>query len=184
VSKIFLILLIILVISGAFVFGKIICSSQKQLMPASTTNIIKITSPAFTNNQPIPAKFSCDGEGINPPLDINDIPAKAKSLALIVDDPDAPAGLWTHWLVWNINPQVTAIKENSVPSGSLVGKNTSGNSNYDGPCPPSGQHRYFFKFYALDTVLNLASGSERPALENAMKGHIIDNGELMGTYKR
>jgi hypothetical protein len=143
-----------------------------------------ITSPVFTNNNPIPAKYSCDGDNISPPLKFGDIPANAKSLILIVDDPDAPMGTFSHWLLWNINPQTAELKENSVPQGAVQGKNTTGSNNWVSPCPPSGQHRYFFKVYALDTTLNLSPDSDRQILEKAIAGHVIDSGELMGLYKR
>ena len=146
--------------------------------------MISVTSPQFINNKSIPKKYTCDGINVNPPLVIDNIPAGTKSLALIVDDPDAPGGTWSHWLVWNIDPKTKEIQENEVPSGVIVGKNDFGDMKYDGPCPPSGTHHYFFRLYALDVKLNLPSGSERKILENSMEGHIIDKTELMGKYSR
>lgn len=181
--KILLIILIILVLVVSFVFVKKQENRQKQAVTTSV-NIMKILSPVFTNNQAIPIKYSCDGANVNPPLTFSEIPANTKSLALIVDDPDAPVGTFTHWLMWNIDPKTAEVKENSVPGGAIQGKNSAGTNNWISPCPPSGQHRYYFKVYALDTSLNLASGSDRQALENAMKGHIVATGELMGVYKR
>jgi Raf kinase inhibitor-like YbhB/YbcL family protein len=108
------------------------------------------------------------------------VPGNAKSLAIIVDDPDAPGGLFTHWLVWNIDAKATEIAENSAPAGAAQGTNDFGKRGYAGPCPPSGTHRYFFKVFALDTKLALNSGAKRAALDDAMRGHVIARGELMG----
>jgi len=146
--------------------------------------MIQISSVAFTEGAMIPKKYSCDGEEINPPLSFKNVPAEAKSLALIVDDPDAPMGTWTHWLVWNIDPSITEIRENSVPAGGVLGKNDFGKRDFGGPCPPGGSHRYFFRLYALDTILNLVQGTSRSELEKTMAGHIIDQGELMGRYAK
>jgi Raf kinase inhibitor-like YbhB/YbcL family protein len=145
---------------------------------------MKITSPAFQEGGNIPAKFTCDGANANPPLHIEQVPAEAKSLALIVDDPDAPGGLFIHWLVWGIDPKATDIAENSVPPNVVQGKNGFGKSGYGGPCPPSGAHRYYFRVYALDQTLSLPAGANRGELDNRMKGHIIGQGELMGRYSR
>ena len=142
---------------------------------------LKITSPAFENNQPIPSKFTCDGKNISPPLEVEHIPNEAKCLALIVDDPDAPIATWAHWLVWNI-PLTHHIKENSIHG--IEGVNDFERKNYGGPCPPSGTHRYFFKVYALDELLKLSPNARKADLEKAMSGHIIGFGELIGTYKR
>ncbi len=148
------------------------------------TDAFGISSTAFENNGGIPAKYTCDGMDINPPLAIHGTPAGAKSLALIVDDPDAPRGIWVHWVVWNIDPKTTAIGEDSVPKGAAQGINDFRKHDYGGPCPPSGTHRYFFKLYALDTQLNIGPNSEKTSLEKAMQGHIISQAQIMGTYKR
>lgn len=145
---------------------------------------MKIKSSAFDPNQKIPAKYTCDGENINPPLIFKDIPAEAKSLVLIVDDPDAPKGIWLHWTCWNINSKTKEVIENSVPRSSVQGLTDFGNIGYGGPCPPSGSHRYFFKIYALDKVLDLPEGATHWALEKAMEGHIIDKAELVGIYPK
>lgn len=137
----------------------------------------------FEQGQAIPEKYTADGQDINPPLDITGIPDTAKSLVLIVDDPDAPAGLWVHWLVFNI-PTTDRIEEDSVPRDSIQGTNSWGKTSYGGPSPPSGTHRYFFKIYALDNELDLSSSSEKDNVEKAMEGHILDHAELMGTYSR
>ena len=145
---------------------------------------MKIESAAFKNGESIPAKYTCQGEDINPQFAFSDIPDTAKSLALIMDDPDAPRGTWVHWLVWNIPPQTNQIAERSVPANAVQGKNSWGKASYGGPCPPSGTHRYFFKIYALDTVLSLTSSADVHQLEDVMKNHIIAKGELMGTYTK
>ena len=144
---------------------------------------MKITSSAFQDGANIPSKFTCDGADTSPPLQIADIPSQAKSLALIVDDPDAPGGLFTHWTVWNIPPQTSAVGEGGAPKG-VQGINDFGKSGYGGPCPPSGTHRYYFKIFALDRELNLPSGTKRNQLDAAMKGHVVAQGELMGRYAK
>jgi Raf kinase inhibitor-like YbhB/YbcL family protein len=144
---------------------------------------MKISSSAFQDGGKIPANFTCDGTNTNPGLQLEGVPAEAKSLVLIVDDPDAPSGLFTHWLVWNLDPKTTGISEGASAKG-VQGKNDFGKSGYGGPCPPSGSHRYYFKLFALDTDLNLPAGSERPQLDAAMKGHIIGQGQLMARYSR
>ena len=144
---------------------------------------MKITSSAFQEGANIPSKFSCDGANTSPPLQISDVPSEAKSLVLIVDDPDAPSGLFTHWEVWNISPQTSTIAEGSTPKG-VQGLNDFGKSGYGGPCPPSGTHRYYFKIFALDRELDLPFGAKRGQLDAAIKAHIIAQGELMGRYSR
>ena len=142
---------------------------------------MELKSSEFKDNQFIPAKFSCEGKDINPALIIGDIPQEAKSLALIIDDPDAPMGTWVHWVVFDI-PPVSRIEENSIPGRQ--GVNSAGGRNYHGPCPPFGVHHYFFKIYALDTVLNLKEGISKEQLEKAMQGHILANAQLVGLYKK
>jgi Raf kinase inhibitor-like YbhB/YbcL family protein len=144
---------------------------------------MKITSSVFQQGGNIPSKFTCDGADTSPPLQIQEVPPTAKSLVLIVDDPDAPSGLFTHWIIWNISPQASTIAEGSAPKG-VEGMNDFGKSRYGGPCPPSGTHRYFFKIFALDKELDLPAGSKRAQLDAAMKGHVIAQGELMGRYSR
>lgn len=144
---------------------------------------MKISSSAFKQGGNIPSQFTCDGSDKNPALQIEGIPAGAKSLALIVDDPDAPSGLFTHWLVWNISPQTTAISEGAAPK-AIEGTNDFGKSGYGGPCPPSGTHRYFFKIFALDRELDLPAGAKRKDLDAKISGHVIAQGELMGRYSK
>ncbi len=142
---------------------------------------MKLTSPEFENGKMIPRKFTCEGDDINPTLIIEDIPAGTKSLALIVDDPDAPMGTGVHWVSFNI-PVVSQIDEDRIPGKQ--GINDFGRNDYGGPCPPSGTHRYFFKIYALDTVLDLNEGINKQALEDAMEDHILNKAELIGLYKK
>ena len=145
---------------------------------------MKIESQSFKQGEPIPSKFTCQGTDVSPGLLISKLPAQTQSLVLIVDDPDAPAGLWVHWLLWNISNQTKEILENTVPAFAVQGKNSWGRSKYNGPCPPSGTHRYFLKLYALDIKLSIPSSANKDQLESAMKGHIIATAELMGTYKK
>ena len=145
---------------------------------------MQVTSPVFTQEEQIPVDYSCDGENVNPPLAIANIPTGTQSLAIIVDDPDAPSGTWAHWLVWNISPSTREILEDSVPEGAILGTNDFKKMEYGGPCPPSGTHRYFFKVYALDTKLDLAEGASRGELDEAMDEHILDSAELIGLYSR
>jgi Raf kinase inhibitor-like YbhB/YbcL family protein len=152
-------------------------------VPAREVTVMNITSPAFKHNEMIPVKYTCDGADVNPPLLFEDVPANAKSLALIVDDPDAPRGTWVHWVVWNIAPDTREVPEKSVPKGALQGMNDFRKKDYGGPCPPSGTHRYFFKLYALDGVLTLGKNADKAALEAAMQGHIISQAEIIGLYK-
>mgnify|MGYP005842557625 CR=1 FL=1 len=143
---------------------------------------LSVKSPAFENNQLIPAKYTCDGDDVNPPLAIEGIPEGTKTLALIVDDPDCPTGTWDHWVVWNIPATTNKIAENTVPG--TEGMNDFRRRSYGGPCPPSGTHRYFFKVYALDTKLDLSPTSRKSDLEKAMQGHVLAKGELVGLYRR
>ena len=145
---------------------------------------MKLTSPVFQNNEKIPPKYTCDGEDISPPLEIAEVPAETKSLVLISDDPDAPGGSWIHWLVWNIDPAITEIAENTVPTGAVEGITSFGKTGYGGPCPPSGTHRYFFKLYALDTRIDLTAEADKEKLEQAIEGHILDQVKLIGLYDR
>ena len=145
---------------------------------------MKITSSVFQEGGNIPSKFTCDGADVNPALRFEGAPAESKSLLLIVDDPDAPVGLFTHWLVWNIDPKTSEIAENSAPGGAVQGTNDFPKKGYGGPCPPSGTHRYYFKIFALDQSLDLKPGAKRAEVDAAMRGHVIAQGELMGRYSR
>jgi Raf kinase inhibitor-like YbhB/YbcL family protein len=146
-------------------------------------NTLTLKSKVFEDNAMIPAKYTCDGENIIPSLEISGIPPETKSLVLIMDDPDAPMGTFVHWVKWNIPTTTSEIKENTEPSG-ISGKGGSGKLTYIGPCPPSGVHHYHFKLYALDTTLSLPEGSNKQKVEQAMNGHIINQAELIGLYKK
>jgi Raf kinase inhibitor-like YbhB/YbcL family protein len=150
---------------------------------------LKLTSSAFTEGALIPREYTCDGKDLSPPLSWSGVPSNTRALALIVDDPDAPAGTWVHWVLFNI-PAGTRELPPAVPAhkvladGAGQGKNDFGKIGYGGPCPPSGTHRYFFKLYALDNELKLEPGATKSALVKAMERHILANGQLIGRYKR
>ncbi len=144
---------------------------------------MKVQSSAFQQGEAIPRRYTCDGEDLSPPLSFSDVPAATKSLAIIVDDPDAPGGVFDHWIAWNVPPGTRELGEGARVEKQ--GKNGFGVTRYRGPCPPRGPaHRYFFKVYALDTMLDLPGGVAKEELEEAMEGHVLARGELMGTYKR
>lgn len=152
---------------------------------------IQVASPAFGDGEMIPKQYTCDGADVSPPLQFSEVPAEAKSLVLICDDPDAPVGTWTHWVLFNLPPDAKSVAEKvpasaTLATGALHGQNSWGSRKigYGGPCPPSGTHRYYFKVYALNIKLDLPSGTTKKHLLKAMKGHVIGQGELMGTYKR
>jgi len=142
---------------------------------------MKLTSSAFGEGKSIPPSFTCDGADQAPTLNVEGMPANAKSLALVMDDPDAPAGTWDHWILFNIEPTVNTINDGTA---GVQGKNSWGKTGYGGPCPPSGTHRYFFKLYALDAMLDLPEATTKQQLISAMKNHIISEATLMGTYQR
>jgi hypothetical protein len=150
------------------------------LFAAGPQTPLAFTSPAFSHGGDIPSQFTCKGEDINPRLEIHGTPSAAKSLVLIIDDPDAPGGLFTHWIVWNIAPSTTGIAQKSVPNGGVEGTNDFGKKGYGGPCPPSGTHRYVFHIFALDQKLDLHGGARRGALDKAMGGHVIARDEFTG----
>lgn len=144
-----------------------------------------ITSSIFQSNEYLNERYTCDGLDRNPPLRFGEVPQDAKSLVLIVDDPDAPTGSFTHWLVWNIDPKVESIKEGTVPEGGVEGRNSSGKIGYMGPCPPTGHaHHYQFKLFALDTTLDLSEGAQQSEVESRMQKHILESAELVGLYAR
>ena len=152
---------------------------------------LEIKSDAFTSGQSIPAKYTCTGKNISPALTWSDPPAGTQSFALIMDDPDAPMGTWVHWVLYNIRADRRSLQEdlpvtgkNVDPDAVFVGKNSSGNIGYDGPCPPSGTHRYYFKLYALDTTISLLPGATKEKILKEMEGHILAQSELMGTFSK
>ena len=144
---------------------------------------LKITSSAFEHNSKIPSKYTCDGDDINLPLQISGVDENAKSLVLIMDDPDAPVGNWDHWIVFNLNPSLTEIKE-GVEAEGIKGINSWNKIGYGGPCPGDGEHRYFFKLYSLNTTLDLEEGSNKNLILEAMNEHILQQTELVGLYER
>jgi len=159
-------------------------TAATELPATEATMSLTLTSDAFANGQSIPAKYSCVGKNISPALSWNESPVGTKSFALIVDDPDAPMGTWVHWVLFNIPASTQSLQENADSSAMTAGKNSSGNTRYDGPCPPSGTHRYFFKLYALDSTLSLSPGATKEQVLKEMEGHILAQGELMGTFSK
>ncbi|MEJ2100242.1 MAG: YbhB/YbcL family Raf kinase inhibitor-like protein [Desulfobacterales bacterium] len=150
--------------------------------------MMKLTSSAFLHEKKIPAKYTCDGENVNPALSISEVPEGTQSLTLIMEDPDVPRnlrkdGMWDHWVVFNMPAELHEIQEGNEPQGT-AGVGTSGETGYFGPCPPDREHRYFFKLFALDTKLDLPEKSTKAAVQNAMEGHILEQTELMGRYAR
>lgn len=165
----------------------LLCSCQSQ--DKSEPETIGVESSAFKEGDMIPKKYTCDDIDISPPLTWSSIPDGSKSLALICDDPDAPAGTWVHWVLFNLPAETKELSENIPPqktlaNGAKQGENDFGQIGYGGPCPPSGTHRYYFKLYALDTELSLDSGATKKQLLEAMEEHILGQGQLMGKYKR
>jgi Raf kinase inhibitor-like YbhB/YbcL family protein len=150
---------------------------------------IKITSSAFKDGGMIPVLYTCDGKDISPPLTWENIPKGTQSIALICDDPDAPMGTWVHWVLFNLPADIRGLTENIpaddiLQNGARHGKNDFRNLGYGGPCPPSGTHRYYFKIYALDKVIDLSAGTTKPRVLKEMDGHVLAEGQLMGRYKR
>ncbi len=176
-----------LIIVGSFLF---VAATQPCLAQSGSKagGTIQMTSKAFQKGGMIPKQYTCSGKNVSPPLAWSGVPKNAKSIALIMDDPDAPRGTYVHWVVYNMPPDRKGFLENvrpgkTIPGGGQQGVTTGRKNGYLGPCPPSGTHRYFFKLYALDTMLKLKSGASKKDLLKAMDGHVVDLGELMGTYK-
>lgn len=183
-KKIILIIVAIILLSlFVFVFNTVNVGESNEKM--------ELKSSVFENNGKIPSKYTCDSENVNPPLIISEVPDNAKSLVLIMDDPDIPnfvkeqrgIDVFVHWVVFNIPSKTTLIEEGKEPEG-ILGNNSGGSLGYTGPCPPDAEHRYFFKLYALDTELDLPKGSGKKEVEAAMQGHIIEQTELVGKYER
>lgn len=192
------IFLILCVIGGAVLFSNVQKKSsanpQKIASEVEEKNIRNILTPmniqssVFQNGMPIPEKYTCDGNNTHPALSFSDVPEDTKSLVLLMDDPDVPKnirpdGMWDHWIVFNMPPSTREIGDDTLAPG-IYGKNTSGKTAYGGPCPPDKEHRYFFKLYALDGMLDLSEGASKKDVEQAMEGHILAKAELMGTYNR
>jgi Raf kinase inhibitor-like YbhB/YbcL family protein len=160
-----------------------------QILPADHTPSLGLASPAFATGAAIPARYTCDGADESPPLRWNKPPDNARSLVLIVDDPDAPGKTFNHWVLFNLPPALNQLRSNVPPGektaqGGAQGRNDFGTLGYGGPCPPQGSHRYFFHLYALDLRLELDSAATESDVMEAMSGHILARGELMGTYRR
>lgn len=150
---------------------------------------IKVTSAAFKEGQPIPRAYTCAGVNVSPPLEWSGVPKAAKTIAIIVDDPDAPSGTWVHWVLYNVPADNIGFVENvpateTLKAGGFQGKNDFDKIGYGGPCPPSGTHRYFFKLYAVDAELPLKAAATKAELEKALEGHVVAQGQLIGTYSR
>lgn len=179
-----------MVLAGALLAGWIAAGSAGNEKTSEASMSIKITSTAFADGQPIPAKFTCDGNDVSPPLAWTNAPAATKSFALIADDPDAPMGTWVHWVVYDLSPSTGGLPEAVARTQYITGNAKQGLNDfrrlgYGGPCPPSGKpHRYFFKLYALDRTLDLEPGATKKDVETAMRGHVLAEGRLMGTYQR
>ena len=159
--------------------------SRYQSYSQSQSLSMKLTSPAFEHNANIPPKYTCDGDNVSPPLSISEVPSAARSLVLIVDDPDAPNGDWVHWLLWNMPAQAMEIPENFVPGGETTdGTNSFNRTTYGGPCPPSGIHHYHFKLFAVDSMIDLPNTATKKEVTQAINGHIIASNDLIGLYTR
>ncbi len=180
-------------VSMAFLLAIIACqptAKENTDREEAVTMSLTLTSPAFAEGAAIPKKYTGDGQDFSPPLKWSDVPAGTKSLALICDDPDAPVGNWVHWVLYDLPPTATELVEGlpvsaTLSNGARQGVNDFRKLGYGGPAPPRGKpHRYFFKIYALDVELSLKPGTRKPDLEAAMKGHILAEGQLMGTYQR
>jgi Raf kinase inhibitor-like YbhB/YbcL family protein len=176
-------------------FAITICGCERKKHPGeagkerSQEMTISVSSSAFQEGDAVPAKYTCDGNDVSPPLKWTGVPEGTKSITLICDDPDAPMGTWVHWVMWNIPPSVRELAEDvtpkpELPDGSRQGISDFRRPGYGGPCPPTGMHRYYFKIYALDTMLDLPSSTRKADLLKAMKGHILAEGQLMGKYGR
>lgn len=185
-GKFFLIFFLAAVIGLGFWQKQAVITLFKNFITSATlkSSNMKLASPAFTNNETIPVKYTCDGEGINPPLAFSDVSGQAESLALIVDDPDAPGNTFTHWVVFHIPTTINTIDENSLPEGAIAGINSANTSGYTSPCPPTGSHRYVFTLYSLDTIVNGDEHMTKQQLMAKMEGHILGTTQLTGIYKR
>jgi Raf kinase inhibitor-like YbhB/YbcL family protein len=182
-----LFLFLILTYNANFIYSQNYKES-KMLNEVKSRFAGKIQSSAFKEGEKIPSKFTCDGENVSPHLSWSDFPNGTKTFALIVDDPDAPGGIFVHWVVYNIPSNVTSLPEGTtfqnLPKGANQGTNHFGDNDYGGPCPPSGTHRYYFKLYALDSEVQLKTGAGKRDLLIAMEGHILAEAQLMGKYER
>jgi Raf kinase inhibitor-like YbhB/YbcL family protein len=181
-------ILLIYLLAATAVFNG--CSIKEPGLPKEGEMSLMISSPAFIEGGTIPQKYTCDGQNLSPQLNWSGIPQGTKNLALIVDDPDAPIGIFVHWVLFGMDGSLKGLSEGVPPNPSISGVGLQGingfrNTRYDGPCPPrGGAHRYFFKLYALDTAITLKPGASKADLEKAMQGHILAQGQVMGRYSR
>jgi len=194
--KTFVLVLIFLFVCAGLLWLLVFQKQDQNLISATESvklGAMKIDSSVFSHNGKIPAKYTCDGEDINPPLAFSNVPKEAKSLALIMDDPDASNGVWVHWVVWNLpalptgqagGRQAFHLEEATTSIDAVVGENSWHKNEYGGPCPHQGEHRYFFKLYALNSTLDLPTSSDKTKLEEAMQGKIIEQAELIGLYQK
>jgi len=160
-----------------------ISKNHKPLGSLNNSVLMQISSSAFANDGSIPDTYTCSGFGINPPLQFSGIPTDTQSLVLIMDDPDATNGTFTHWVVYNMSPKTVSIPQNSKPPG-IMAENSAGTKAYIGPCPPSGEHRYFFRLYALNTILSPDSILDKKYLLSSLNGHVLDEAQLTGRFKK
>lgn len=186
----------LILLVGMLAFNACAKSQQPVAQPHATPatqqqqkSEMKVTSDAFKDGEAIPRGYTCDGANISPPFEWSGVPKSAKTIAITTDDPDAPAGTWVHWVLYNLPADGLGVIENTpqtetLKGGGMQGKNDFMKIGYGGPCPPSGTHRYFFKFYALDSELPLKPGATKAELEKAMEGHIVGQAQLVGTYRR
>lgn len=185
-----LLLMMLLVVTGCATRPQVSAQNSAPTSTPQSTNVsIKLTSTAFKEGEPIPRQYTCDGVNVSPSFEWSGVPKPAKTLAIVADDPDAPAGTWVHWVVYNLPADNIGMVENlpateNLKAGGFQGKNDFGKIGYGGPCPPSGTHRYFFKIYALDSELPLKAGATKAEVEKAMEGHVVSQGQLMGTYRK
>lgn len=178
-------IILFLVVLAAIVVLAFLYYKKPTPQPSSVqVSSLSLSSPAFVNNQIMPAEYTCDGPAQNPPLEISGVPAEAKSLALTIFDPDASASGFVHWVIYDIDPTTAQIRENNLPTGSVQGLNGTGKPGYVGPCPPSDTHHYIFTLYALDTKLNPVSPLDKAGLEKAIEGHVLANSQLISLYSR
>jgi len=176
-----IIIIIILAAAGWWLFNQ----PSAPITIQNTFNMgLQLTSPAWADGGVIPQTYTCDGEDMSPPLEINNVPVGAKSLALVVDDPDAPSGSFIHWLVWNIKPSAKSLMEGKIPAEASAGSSSFGRVGYGGPCPPEGDHRYIFKLLALNLELDLPASTTIKEFNQAIAGHVIEEATLTGTYRR
>jgi len=180
----FIVLLLVIAAVSYYYFINNPYLNHKPINTNGQVAYMTIQSTEFSNNQPIPSKYTCDAQNINPPLDFTNIPFGAKSLVIIVEDPDSPNKNFTHWVMFNIPAEFTHIDENFDSNSVALGQNDFGGIGYGGPCPQTGNHRYNFKLYALNTILVLSRGATKAQVLSEIKGHIIEQSQLTGTYQR